>query len=765
MKKFITITVLMFFVFSMNAQNFGAANKSAKVNLNTTHFNTDLKPQLKTAKGIYINETFDTEIPATWTIVNNGTGQGWLWTGGTPYIDSDDGGSGTHESAELISPSIDASAAANLTLAFDSYYNNQGSDRAYIDVWDGSAWVTLVEFTADHGNSATAMEHFEYDISAYAGSDLQIRFNYDDMDSWAWYWYIDNVVVLEQENHDLGVDTISPSFVLSGETVTPQVTIHNYGISDEPIWDVTLTDGDTYSETISNLSTITSGSDLVIDFPNNELSITCDVETVTDLGVDAISPSFVFSGETVTPQVTIHNYGLSDEVTWDVTLTDGDTYSETISNLSTITSGSDLVIDFPTATVTVADDGNLSNNELSINCDVVAVTYDAMAYGGNTTAGEYGTYDLENGGLTPTGTIGGSPFPMAEEYNGTFIYRINDDLTINIVLADGTPFTTNTITGVTGTPTGLAWDWANEIMYMIVLNGSDLPQLGTLDLETFVFTEIGVGTMMIIAMDMANDGYLYGPAMNDESLYQIDPATGANNLVGASGLIDINFGQDVSYDTVNNRLYSITCGAEYLFGYYDLETGAFTELADTDEQQYGTFVITGISTNTYTVTFNVNGDNGTLIAEVDDVEITSGDEIEEGKNVVFTATADAGYQIKEWTVNSEVVTDYTESVYTVEDLSDVMSATVEFEINTGIENRLESEIVMYPNPARSTATIISETKINEISVFSVVGNIILNESVVNNKQYNLNVSALNSGIYFIKIVTDNGIVTKRLQIN
>lgn len=418
-----------------------------------------------------------------------------------------------------------------------------------------------------------------------------------------------------------------------------------------------------------------------------------------------------------------------------------------------------------TTNVTVTDGAKPSDNKLNTTSNVGLLEYDGSAYAGNTSSGEYGTYDLVNGGLTPTGTIESSPFPMAEEYNGSLIYRINADLTINTIDHDGTYLSTNTITGVTGTPTGLAWDWDNDIMYIIVLNGSNLPQLGTLDLSTFEYTGIGVGTAMIIGIDMANDGYLYGPALDDESLYQIDPATGDNTLIGATGLTDLNYGQDVSYDVLSNRLYTITCGADYLYGYYDIATGAFTEIADANGSQFATFVIIGISANNYTVTFNVNGENGSLIAEVDDVEITSGDEVEEGKNVVFTATADAGYKIKEWTVNSEVVTDYTESVYTVEGLSDVISVTVEFEIITGIENILESEIVMYPNPARSTATIISETIINEISVFSVVGKVIVNERVVNNKQYNLNVSALSSGIYFVKIVTDNGIVTKRLQVN
>ncbi|MFO8067015.1 MAG: hypothetical protein R6U11_05485, partial [Bacteroidales bacterium] len=87
------------------------------------------------------------------------------------------------------------------------------------------------------------------------------------------------------------------------------------------------------------------------------------------------------------------------------------------------------------------------DNKLSTTSDLGLLEYDGSAYAGNTSSGEYGTYDLVNGGLTPTGTIEATPFPMAEEYNGSFIYRINADLSINTIDHDGTYLSTNTITG------------------------------------------------------------------------------------------------------------------------------------------------------------------------------------------------------------------------------------------------------------------------------------------------------------------------------
>src|SRR6056297_1372814 len=132
------------------------------------------------------------------------------------------------------------------------------------------------------------------------------------------------------------------------------------------------------------------------------------------------------------------------------------------------------------------------------------------AYAGNTTAGTYNEILLSDGTLNQVGAIGSSPFPMAEEYNGTTIYRVNSDMTFGTVGPDGTYTNIGTLTGFAGTPTGLAWDWDNEVMYVMMLDGSNLPNLCTLDMGTLALTQVGsAGTAMTIAIDFANDGYIY----------------------------------------------------------------------------------------------------------------------------------------------------------------------------------------------------------------------------------------------------------------
>ena len=65
------------------------------------------------------------------------------------------------------------------------------------------------------------------------------------------------------------------------------------------------------------------------------------------------------------------------------------------------------------------------------------------------------------------------------------------------------------------------------------------------------------------------------------------------------------------------------------------------------------------------VTFSVEGGNGTLKAQVDGKEINSGDSVEQGKKVTFTAEPDSGYVLEQWTKGGAVIAEAgTDKTYT-----------------------------------------------------------------------------------------------------
>ncbi|MBS4012262.1 MAG: Ig-like domain-containing protein [Bacteroidetes bacterium] len=168
--------------------------------------------------------------------------------------------------------------------------------------------------------------------------------------------------------------------------------------------------------------------------------------------------------------------------------------------------------------------------------------------------------------------------------------------------------------------------------------------------------------------------------------------------------------------------------------------------------------------NTFEVTFSVQGANGSIAATVDGNPIESGDEVEEGKNIVFTASPDTDYIVKAWYLNGSVVTGETGVTYTYNNITADIEVKVEFEYSNVINDIVTADVRVYPNPARTNALINSDSRIKEIVMVGMLGDVVF-EQAVGDMSYNLNVTNCNPGIYFIRIVTENGIVTKRLIVN
>ncbi len=153
----------------------------------------------------YVDEDFDTEIPATWTVTDEGAATGDSWISGQKngqaldgsngaLVDSDANGNGTQLIETLTSPVFDATSAVNLFLDFDQYYQNIGADSAIIEVFDGTTWIEVLNQTATIGTwNNPNQQHIN--LTAYANATMQVRFVYNDGNTWAWQWMVDNVLI------------------------------------------------------------------------------------------------------------------------------------------------------------------------------------------------------------------------------------------------------------------------------------------------------------------------------------------------------------------------------------------------------------------------------------------------------------------------------------------------------------------------------------------------------------------------------------------
>lgn len=449
-----------------------------------------------------------------------------------------------------------------------------------------------------------------------------------------------------------------------------------------------------------------------------------------DLSATGVTPNYVFSGNSATPVVTVFNNGSTTQDAFDVDVVINDGTSDVYTSSKSVAAAGlvgltsmDVTMDDEwttpadgnftiTASVTLPGDVDTGNDEIAIGC-FVGTFFDTQA--GNSQDFNYGSIDLADGTYVINGALTTDPFPMAEEFDGTNIYRVYNDSTYGTVNAIGEYTAVGTFSGVAGTPSSIAYDHVNSMMYVCMLDGSNLPQLCTADMGTGVLTLVGTGTEgMIIGMDFAHDGYIYGVDLGD-NLYQIDPATGAVTIVGPIG-IDINYGQDVSYDEEAELLYTISCGSVYELGYYDLTTGAFTSVADMDGDQYATFVITKIADLTSAEILEYSVPNQIGDAVIDDVANTVTLTVGNGTDISaliatfelsYSATAEIAATLQESGVTPNTFTFDVAMTYTITAGDAMTTEDWDITISEAIV-QLETDIIAYSIPEQTGDAVIDD---------------------------------------------------------
>ena len=102
------------------------------------------------------------------------------------------------------------------------------------------------------------------------------------------------------------------------------------------------------------------------------------------------------------------------------------------------------------------------------------------------------------------------------------------------------------------------------------------------------------------------------------------------------------------------------------------------------------------------ITFNVEGDNGTLKATAGEGEINSGDKVEEGKVITFTAQANEGYQVKGWTLDGKTIAEAGKGTEYKHTVTKACAITVSFEL-------IPEEAILMLDPANLTIDVTAKT--------------------------------------------------------
>ena len=88
------------------------------------------------------------------------------------------------------------------------------------------------------------------------------------------------------------------------------------------------------------------------------------------------------------------------------------------------------------------------------------------------------------------------------------------------------------------------------------------------------------------------------------------------------------------------------------------------------------------------------------------------------------------------------------------------SALYSFTTTTGIENWLESSVTLFPNPAKEVVNVeCTMNNVQSVEVYDVFGKLITTVNAIDNPT-RINVAGLANGVYFVRVTTDAGIVTK-----
>ena len=128
------------------------------------------------------------------------------------------------------------------------------------------------------------------------------------------------------------------------------------------------------------------------------------------------------------------------------------------------------------------------------------------------------------------------------------------------------------------------------------------------------------------------------------------------------------------------------------------------------------------------------------------------------KTVTTTSFTDSGLESDtEYCYKVKAVKDNVKSQYSSQDCATTPN-------NESI-SELSSSMNIYPNPVNDKLYIETEIEVEEVVVYDVYGRQQVNETTRQQGSLTIDITNLNSGVYFVKIATDNGNVVKRIVKN
>ena len=227
--------------------------------------------------------------------------------------------------------------------------------------------------------------------------------------------------------------------------------------------------------------------------------------------------------------------------------------------------------------------------------------------------------------------------------------------------------------------------------------------------------------------------------------------------------VGVVIGNDIYYQDVEVTLTAIPIKNGYEFVNWTendsivSEDAQYTFVATRDRELVANFVLLE-----YYVSAVVNS------AEAG--EVTGDGNYNHGEDVTLTAIANEGYKFVNWTENGEVISSLAEYSFVIIKDRSLVANFEKLEDPENPENpgesleELSSSISVYPNPANDRLYIETQTLTQTltIEIYDVYGRHQVTETPSRQDGLSIDVSNLTSGVYFVKIATENGTFVKRI---
>jgi agmatine deiminase len=322
-------------------------------------------------------------------------------------------------------------------------------------------------------------------------------------------------------------------------------------------------------------------------------------------------------------------------------------------------------------------------------------------------------------------------------------------------------------------------DWADEEGYLFKMTGDDSFTINGTAIEISTPIELSVGYQFISyfpveSMDalaafagILNDNLHYIRNSNGEVLRKIGPnwVNGIGNANPGEGYLVKMYASDVLIYPLSgekaSNIHSLTTPQHFIF-----------EGGNAADPVY-TIYVSGLETGDEVAAF----DGEKLVGAM---KITSEKTFENSMPVFKTLSNRDGFiegnklMLKVWSISSN-----REVEFSLNTLNPYGNAYLEetfpysdgeysvYNINkstSNFNNERLSDVSVFPNPANDFVNIYSKTKIDRILILNTSGQVV-EDIPVDLNNFNINVSNYESGVYFIKIVTLENIISKKILVN